>query len=83
MSNSQFLLVIYLRVIHLADAITLSQKLNEHCFERCVPKPGTSLSKGEETCFTQCMEKYMSAWNVVSRQYVAKLQQTSGGNISL
>ncbi|KAL1625174.1 protein translocase subunit [Neofusicoccum ribis] len=61
----------------------MQQKLNEHCFERCVPKPGTSLSKGEETCFTQCMEKYMSAWNVVSRQYVAKLQQTSGGNISL
>lgn len=46
-----------------------------------MPKPGTSLSKGEETCFTQCMEKYMSAWNVVSRQYIAKLQQNSGGNI--
>ncbi|EOD50276.1 putative mitochondrial import inner membrane translocase subunit tim13 protein [Neofusicoccum parvum] len=66
-----------------ANARQLVEKLNEHCFERCVPKPGTSLSKGEETCFTQCMEKYMSAWNVVSRQYVAKLQQTSGGNISL
>lgn len=64
-------------------AITQIQKLNEHCFERCVPKPGTSLSKGEETCFTQCMEKYMAAWNVVSRQYVAKLQQNSAGGMSL
>ncbi|KAF4313725.1 protein translocase subunit [Botryosphaeria dothidea] len=64
-----------------ANARQLVEKLNEHCFERCVPKPGTSLSKGEETCFTQCMEKYMSAWNVVSRQYIAKLQQNSGGNI--
>ncbi|KAL0263131.1 protein translocase subunit [Diplodia seriata] len=61
----------------------LVEKLNEHCFERCVPKPGTSLSKGEETCFTQCMEKYMAAWNVVSRQYVAKLQQNSAGGMSL
>ncbi|EKG10864.1 Mitochondrial inner membrane translocase complex Tim8/9/10/13-zinc finger-like protein [Macrophomina phaseolina MS6] len=66
-----------------ANARQLVEKLNEHCFERCVPKPGTSLSKGEETCFSQCMEKYMSAWNVVSRQYVAKLQQNSGGNIGL
>ncbi|OJD36105.1 mitochondrial import inner membrane translocase subunit tim13 [Diplodia corticola] len=66
-----------------ANARQLVEKLNEHCFERCVPKPGTSLSKGEETCFTQCMEKYMAAWNVVSRQYVAKLQQNSAGGVSL
>ncbi|KAL1643873.1 putative mitochondrial import inner membrane translocase subunit tim13 [Diplodia seriata] len=66
-----------------ANARQLVEKLNEHCFERCVPKPGTSLSKGEETCFTQCMEKYMAAWNVVSRQYVAKLQQNSAGGMSL
>lgn len=48
-----------------------------------MPKPSTSLSKGEETCFSQCMEKYMGAWNVVSRQYVAKLQQSTGGQVSL
>ncbi|KAF2144241.1 uncharacterized protein K452DRAFT_224002 [Aplosporella prunicola CBS 121167] len=60
------------------NARQLVEKLNEHCFERCVPKPGSSLSKGEETCFTQCMEKYMAAWNTVSKQYVAKLQSSSG-----
>jgi import inner membrane translocase subunit TIM13 len=57
--------------------LTCCQKLNEHCFERCVPKPGTSLSKGEEGCFTNCMEKYMSAWNTVSKQYVARIQRES------
>jgi len=57
------------------NARTLVEKLNEHCFERCVPKPGTSLSKGEETCFTSCMEKYMQAWNTVSKQYVARIQE--------
>lgn len=53
------------------------QKVNEHCFEKCIPKPGTSLSSGETTCFTQCMEKYMQAWNTVSRQYITRIQQES------
>ncbi|OCL02543.1 hypothetical protein AOQ84DRAFT_249434, partial [Glonium stellatum] len=57
------------------NARMLMEKLNEHCFERCVPKPGSSLSKGEESCFTACMEKYMTAWNVISRQYVARIQK--------
>ncbi|OCK99044.1 uncharacterized protein K441DRAFT_540845 [Cenococcum geophilum 1.58] len=63
------------------NARMLVEKLNEHCFERCVPKPGNTLSKGEESCFTACMEKYMTAWNVVSRQYVARIQKeaSTGG----
>jgi import inner membrane translocase subunit TIM13 len=52
-----------------------SQKINEHCFERCVPKPGGSLSKSEESCLTSCMEKYMAAWNTVSRQYIHRIQE--------
>lgn len=55
-----------------------TQKLNEHCFERCVPKPGSSLSSGETTCYTQCMEKYMSAWNTVSKQYINRIQREAG-----
>ncbi|KAF2836878.1 hypothetical protein M501DRAFT_959657 [Patellaria atrata CBS 101060] len=64
------------------NARQLIEKLNEHCFDRCIPKPSTSLSKGEESCFSACMEKYMSAWNTVSRSYVARLQkegQAQGG----
>lgn len=52
-----------------------TQKVNEHCFEKCVPKPGASLSNTEQTCFTQCMEKYMSAWNQVSTTYIGRLQR--------
>ncbi|KAF9691651.1 protein translocase subunit [Ascochyta clinopodiicola] len=66
------------------NARMLVEKLNEHCFERCVPKPGTSLSSGEEGCFKSCMEKYMSAWNTVSKQYVARIQKESAaGGLSL
>lgn len=55
-----------------------SQKLNEHCFEKCVTRPGSILSSGEQTCMTQCMEKYMAAWNTVSKQYIARIQQETG-----
>ncbi|TGO58819.1 hypothetical protein BOTNAR_0174g00090 [Botryotinia narcissicola] len=65
----------------MTNARQLIEKVNEHCFEKCVPKPGASLISGETTCFTQCMEKYMQAWNTVSKQYIARLQResTSGG----
>ncbi|KAK6950329.1 protein translocase subunit [Daldinia eschscholtzii] len=57
------------------NARLLVEKVNEHCFEKCVPKPGSSLSNSESTCFTQCMEKYMSAWNQVSSTYVERLRR--------
>ncbi|KAI9702476.1 MAG: protein translocase subunit [Candelina mexicana] len=60
------------------NARQLIEKVNDHCYEKCVPKPGSSLSKGESTCFTQCMEKYMAAWNVVSRQYIGRIQHEQG-----
>lgn len=56
-------------------SLTPSQKLNEHCFAKCIPKPGSSFTSGEQQCFSQCMEKYMSAWNTVSQQYIARVQQ--------
>ncbi|TKA70765.1 hypothetical protein B0A49_07284 [Cryomyces minteri] len=66
-----------------ANARQLVEKLNEHCFEKCVPKPGTSLSSSESTCFTSCMEKYMTAWNTVSRRYIGHIQQQqSAGGMS-
>ncbi|KAI0386279.1 Tim10/DDP family zinc finger-domain-containing protein [Hypomontagnella monticulosa] len=57
------------------NAKQLIDKVNEHCFEKCVPKPGASLSSSEQTCFTQCMEKYMAAWNQVSTTFIRRLQQ--------
>jgi import inner membrane translocase subunit TIM13 len=62
-----------------ADCMIPSQKLNEHCFDRCIPTPGSSLSSGESTCYTNCMEKYMAAWNTTSRQYLTHVQKGAGG----
>ncbi|KAK2728796.1 mitochondrial import inner membrane translocase subunit tim13 [Colletotrichum kahawae] len=67
-----------LQEANLANARVLIDKLQENCFEKCVPKPGTSLSSGETTCMTQCMEKYMAAWNQVNTAYINRVKQESG-----
>ncbi|KAL8805043.1 MAG: hypothetical protein Q9223_005904 [Gallowayella weberi] len=59
------------------NARSLITKLNGHCFEKCIPAPGTSLSKREEGCLSACMEKYMATWNTVSRVYIAQIQKTA------
>lgn len=59
----------------MTNAKELIEKINEHCFQKCVPKPGSSLSSGEQTCFTQCMEKYMAAWNQVNTTFIERIQR--------
>ncbi|KAI5121239.1 hypothetical protein M0805_007246 [Coniferiporia weirii] len=51
----------------------LINKINEKCFYKCVTKPSTSLSGSEETCLSRCMERYMEAFNIVSRTYSTRL----------
>ncbi|KAI1074378.1 mitochondrial import inner membrane translocase subunit TIM13 [Whalleya microplaca] len=59
------------------NAKQLIEKVNEHCFEKCVPKPSSGLSSGESTCFTQCMDKYMLAWNTVDKTCMTRVQRES------
>ncbi|VVT57259.1 uncharacterized protein SAPINGB_P005615 [Magnusiomyces paraingens] len=61
----------------IANATELVNKITENCYTICVPKPGSSLSSTEQTCTKQCMEKYMQAWNTVSRAYISRIQQAS------
>jgi len=56
------------------NARILIEKINENCFDKCVPKPGSSLSSSESTCISDCMAKYMSAWNTVSNAYIARIK---------
>ncbi|PWY89386.1 import inner membrane translocase subunit tim13 [Aspergillus sclerotioniger CBS 115572] len=53
----------------MANARSLITKVNENCFSKCIPTPGASLSAGEQTCLTDCMEKYIAFWNEVSRTH--------------
>ncbi|KAK3185452.1 protein translocase subunit [Lecanicillium sp. MT-2017a] len=65
---------------NLANARVLIEKLQDNCFDKCVPKPGTSLSSGEQQCMTSCMEKYMAAWNQVNSAYINRIRQEQGNN---
>ncbi|KAJ9137281.1 hypothetical protein NKR23_g9195 [Pleurostoma richardsiae] len=60
------------------NAKMLIERINESCFDKCIPKPGTSISSSEKTCVTQCMEKYMAAWNQVNAAYLKRIQQEVG-----
>jgi len=56
------------------------QKVNETCFTKCIPKPGSSVSSSEQTCVAQCMEKYLAAWNQVNATYLRRIQQEVGNS---
>merc|ERR1712000_765458 len=59
-----------------ANARYLIAKVNENCFDHCIPNPpGSSLSSSEHKCLTACMEKYFDGWNVVHRSYVTRMQK--------
>ncbi|KAA8650739.1 hypothetical protein EYZ11_005034 [Aspergillus tanneri] len=59
------------------NARNLIAKVNEHCFDSCIPAPGSSVSSQEQTCLSNCMEKYINLWNVASRTYIARVAQES------
>ncbi|XP_071954754.1 mitochondrial import inner membrane translocase subunit Tim13-like [Antedon mediterranea] len=61
--------------IALANAQELLQKMTDKCFKKCITKPGTSLDNSEQKCIAMCMDRYMDAWNTVSRAYNQRLQK--------
>ncbi|CAI2167495.1 13124_t:CDS:2 [Funneliformis geosporum] len=61
----------------LANAQELINKINEKCFSKCITKPGSKLDNSEQTCVAKCMDRYMEAWNIVSRAYISRVQRES------
>ncbi|KAK0182667.1 hypothetical protein PV327_000780 [Microctonus hyperodae] len=61
--------------IAVANAQELLTKITEKCFKKCVNKPGTSLDSSEQKCVAMCMDRYMDAFNVVSKAYSQRLQK--------
>ncbi|PKY01377.1 putative mitochondrial intermembrane space translocase subunit Tim13 [Aspergillus campestris IBT 28561] len=61
----------------MANARSLIGKINEHCYDACIPTPGSSVSPKEETCLSQCMEKYIATWNAVSKAYIGRVAHES------
>ncbi|KNZ72114.1 Mitochondrial import inner membrane translocase subunit Tim13-B [Termitomyces sp. J132] len=59
--------------IALANAQELINKANEQCYTKCVTKPGESLSNSEQTCLSRCLDRYLEAFNIVSRTYTSRI----------
>lgn len=59
----------------MSNARQLVSSINSNCFDKCVPKPGASLSSSEDSCMSACMEKYMAAWNTAAKTYTGRLAQ--------
>lgn len=63
--------------LQLTLSFSRAQKIQENCFTKCVPTPGTSLSSGEKTCVTTCTEKYLQAWNQVNAAFIDRIRKES------
>ncbi|XP_075719076.1 mitochondrial import inner membrane translocase subunit Tim13 [Rhinoderma darwinii] len=61
--------------IAVANAQELLQRMTDKCFRKCIQKPGGSLDNSEQKCVAMCMDRYMDAWNTVSRAYNSRLQR--------
>ncbi|XP_037530568.1 mitochondrial import inner membrane translocase subunit Tim13 [Nematolebias whitei] len=61
--------------IAVANAQELLQRMTDKCFKKCIGKPGSSLDNSEQKCIAMCMDRYMDAWNTVSRTYNSRLQR--------
>ncbi|KAK6200161.1 Tim10/DDP family zinc finger-domain-containing protein [Scheffersomyces amazonensis] len=60
-----------------ANATELVSKITENCFEKCISQPANVLRPQEDQCVSQCLEKYMRSWNVISKAYITRIQQSS------
>jgi len=58
-----------------------TQTVREKCFEKCVPKPGTSLSSGEQTCIAKCTDRYVDATRAISNVVLQAYSQGQGGGM--
>lgn len=61
--------------IAVANAQELLQRMTDKCFKKCIGKPGGTLDNSEQKCIAMCMDRYMDAWNTVSRAYNSRLQR--------
>merc|ERR1712038_738644 len=64
--------------VALANMQELLTKVTDKCFKKCITSPASSLSGGDQKCLSMCMDRYMEAFNIVSRSYTQRISQESG-----
>lgn len=43
------------------------QTVREKCFDKCITKPGSSLSGSESSCISRCVDRYIEATGIISK----------------
>ncbi|KAG7891089.1 hypothetical protein KL936_002373 [Ogataea polymorpha] len=56
-----------------AYATSLVNSLTENCFDKCILQPSSSLTSVEENCINDCASKFMRSWNLISKSYIARI----------
>ncbi|XP_047975959.1 mitochondrial import inner membrane translocase subunit TIM13-like isoform X1 [Salvia hispanica] len=45
----------------------LVQTVRGKCFDKCITKPGSSLSGSESSCISRCIDRYMEATGIIGK----------------
>ena len=53
------------------------QNVRDACFDKCVTKPGSSMSSSELHCLARCCDRYVDATKVVSGTIIASYKRES------
>lgn len=44
--------------------------LRDKCFSKCITRPGSSMSNGESSCVSRCVDRYIEATSIIMRAVV-------------
>ena len=61
---------------------SLLQSAGEKCiYPKCISKPGYSLDRSETNCLSNCVDRYLDTYKIVSTAYMARLksENAAGG----
>jgi len=45
------------------------------CYKKCAKTSGDQLSRGEQQCTANCMDRYIECMNVVANKYMERAQK--------
>ncbi|KAL9252880.1 Mitochondrial import inner membrane translocase subunit Tim13-like protein [Drosera capensis] len=58
----------------MAYAEQFLETVRGNCFEKCITKPGTSLSGSESSCVSRCMDRYIEATGIISKALFSSMR---------
>lgn len=51
----------------------LVEDMSEKCFAMCIKKPGSSLDNNDKRCISNCMDRFIDSYNVVSKVFLSRV----------